>query len=511
MQEHKTITNGFLDSHLNMLLFFNLGFTLALPCAFCNHPLVDFLANPSGFFALKTQRNPFYTLSMIKAAVFDLDGTIADTLGMAVKVFKKAITPYMDHEISEKEIRATFGRNEKGMISVLLKDHRDAALNDYYALYEKSAFMCPRPIAGIPELIDYLKGLGLKVYLVTGKSDVTCGISLRGFGMDKTLDAVYAGSEQADGKTTAMKRLLCEQELRADEAVYIGDAISDVNAANDAGIYCLSAAWCPGCDRNGLMDVNRFNVYDSIPSIQGRLARMVRAYAVKPLFEGFSDTLLPCIFEGHMGEAIECNGSAMISLGEFSYLAGKPSEDMVRQASTETIYPVCDGWAQLIQDVWKDKYVKHQRFAMKMVKEFDVQALEQLVRGLDPEFRLRRFDREICAQAAAEAWSKDFLEAFDDIDDFLQRGFGMAVTFTGRLVAGAASFAISDGKIEIEIDTRPEFRNRGLAKSCGAALILHCISQGIYPSWDAFNERSVRLASHFGYEVDHSYFVFQKV
>lgn len=71
---------------------------------------------------------------------------------------------------------------------------------------------------------------------------------------------------------------------------------------------------------------------------------------------------------------------------------------------------------------------------------------------------------------------------------------------------GASSYSAYLGGIEIEIDTKKEYRRKGLASVCGARLILECISRDLYPSWDAQNLWSAALAEklgyHFGYEYD---------
>ena len=65
------------------------------------------------------------------------------------------------------------------------------------------------------------------------------------------------------------------------------------------------------------------------------------------------------------------------------------------------------------------------------------------------------------------------------------------------------------GGIEIEIDTKEECRRRGLALACGARLILECLDRGLYPSWDAANLDSVRLAEKLGYRFDRAYTAYE--
>lgn len=75
----------------------------------------------------------------------------------------------------------------------------------------------------------------------------------------------------------------------------------------------------------------------------------------------------------------------------------------------------------------------------------------------------------------------------------------------GLIVSGASSYSAYRGGIEIEIDTKEEYRRRGLALACGAKLILECLDRGLYPSWDAHNRCSAALAEKLGYRLDYAY------
>ena len=80
-----------------------------------------------------------------------------------------------------------------------------------------------------------------------------------------------------------------------------------------------------------------------------------------------------------------------------------------------------------------------------------------------------------------------------------------------RSVAGASPYAIYQNGIEIEIDTKPEYRGKGLATVCGAKLILECLERNIYPSWDAHDLRSVHLAEKLGYHLSHPYVTYELI
>ena len=88
-------------------------------------------------------------------------------------------------------------------------------------------------------------------------------------------------------------------------------------------------------------------------------------------------------------------------------------------------------------------------------------------------------------------------------------GAGYAALQGNALVCGASSYADWPGGVEIEIDTHPAHRRRGLARACAAALMLDCLSRGLYPSWDAANPVSAHLAQTLGYIAAGAYPVYE--
>jgi GNAT superfamily N-acetyltransferase len=200
-----------------------------------------------------------------------------------------------------------------------------------------------------------------------------------------------------------------------------------------------------------------------------------------------------------------------IVLGDFCFFAGKPCAELAARAAAPILVPKDGAWSETIETVWGAQVERATRYAIK--KEpgvFDTGCLARYAGSLPDPYTLRLFDREIYEVTLRESWSSDFCSQFGDYEDFGRRGIGVAVLFQGRPVAGASSYTVYSGGIEIEIDTKPEFRQKGLATACGARLILECLKRGLYPSWDAIDLRSVALAEKLGYHMDHPYPVYVK-
>ena len=207
---------------------------------------------------------------MIKLVAFDLDGTIGNTLPMCIQAFKKAIQPYIGHELSDEEVIHTFGLNEEGMIGCVVDEpYRQQALHDFYVIYKAlHQEMCPTPFEGIRELIALLKQKGVIVVLVTGKGMNSCGITLKQFNMEDSFAKVITGNAERNIKSEALKGLLYDYHLAANEIVYVGDALSDITECRKANVMCLSAAWSIQQNEVAVLESsNPKNVFYSIPSL----------------------------------------------------------------------------------------------------------------------------------------------------------------------------------------------------------------------------------------------------
>ena len=87
-------------------------------------------------------------------------------------------------------------------------------------------------------------------------------------------------------------------------------------------------------------------------------------------------------------------------------------------------------------------------------------------------------------------------------------GLGFVALRGEELLAGASSYSSYPGGIEIEIDTRKDQRRQGLARACGARLMLECLERGLFPSWDAANKTSAHLET-LGYRFREEYVVYE--
>jgi len=191
--------------------------------------------------------------------------------------------------------------------------------------------------------------------------------------------------------------------------------------------------------------------------------------------------------------------------------AGDPNADTVEELLLnipENILVIVntDEWKERIETVHKGCIEKFQRYAFK--KNYDYlkrDKLEDFLSKLPERYELKKIDKSIASEASFQNLSEDFTSQFESIDDYINKGGGYCILHNGQVVCGASSYSVYNDGIEIEIDTHPAHRRKGLATVASSALILDCLDKGKYPNWDAANLVSVSLAEKLGYVLEEPY------
>ncbi len=192
----------------------------------------------------------------MKAIIFDLDGTLGNTLPLCIAAFKQSIEPLAGRVLSDEEIVATFGPSEEGTISALIPDHYDRGVEDYIAHYRELHRMCPAPFDGIVDILEHLKSRGVRIALVTGKGGRSADITLEAFGIGHYFEAVETGSPLGPRKVEGIAGVLERLGVAPEEAVYVGDSPSDVTSSREARVSVVAAAWAETAEPEKLSAMN---------------------------------------------------------------------------------------------------------------------------------------------------------------------------------------------------------------------------------------------------------------
>ena len=217
------------------------------------------------------------------------------------------------------------------------------------------------------------------------------------------------------------------------------------------------------------------------------------------------------VIEGGMGRVFaDAQEEPCVALAvlDFHFLAGAPLNPNaplafeLLQPGNVVIAPT-PAWRHLVAARYPSALTVYRREAFQ-AEQFDIGRLRGFSQALPIGFELRQVRLEEVTQFATDL-DPALIYNFGSHEEFITRGIGVGILHQGRFVSGASSGAVGGRKLEIEIQTHPQFRRRGLARAVAAALILYCLEHGIEACWDAANEPSAALARQLGFHSTGKY------
>ena len=184
-----------------------------------------------------------------RTAVFDLDGTLLDTLEDLYRATNAALEGHSLPRRSRDEVRMFVGNGVEMLIRRAVPAGCDekttlAVLVDFKTTYAAICEDHTRPYDGILDMLRALRERGIRVAVVSNKFDAAT----------KQLCEKYFGDlvEVAIGERTGVRKkpapdtvyeALKELGVTAEGAVYIGDSDVDIETARNCGMPCISVTW----------------------------------------------------------------------------------------------------------------------------------------------------------------------------------------------------------------------------------------------------------------------------
>jgi phosphoglycolate phosphatase/pyrophosphatase PpaX len=180
----------------------------------------------------------------IRCVIFDIDGTMADTLPICVEAFQNTLKKATGIGYKPEEITRYFSLAEGGILAKFVDDEQfPSTLSAYYKELEELHRLNNPVLPGIFSLLEQLSAQAMPMGVVTGKGTKSAELTLRAMGLSKYFPYVECGSDDNPGKTGGLSRILAEYNIPPQDAVYIGDLESDIKDALKVGMFAAGASW----------------------------------------------------------------------------------------------------------------------------------------------------------------------------------------------------------------------------------------------------------------------------
>lgn len=189
---------------------------------------------------------------MKKAVIFDLDGTLTNTLKSLWKSTNMALATagLPPHEIDSYKYFAGNGAKELIRKSLIADGdaelvHFDSVMEAYNRIFEEYCMYEVKPYDGIPELLKALKEKGLHLAVNSNKPQPrTVDVVEEIFGKD-TFDLLVGQCEERRRKPApdGVNYILEQLHLNKEDVLYIGDTCTDMQTGKSAGVFTVGALW----------------------------------------------------------------------------------------------------------------------------------------------------------------------------------------------------------------------------------------------------------------------------
>lgn len=186
---------------------------------------------------------------MIRSILFDLDGTLLDTLDDLANSVNYALRTHHLPERSHTEIRSFLGNGIRNlMLDAVGRGMSDEAFEPVFqtfrTYYVKHCLDKSKPFAGIIDLLKALQQRGITMAVVSNKlHPAVVELNERFFKEYITSAVGESATVRRKPNPDAVLAALSELGCSKDEAVYVGDSEVDLQTAQNAGMQCMLVLW----------------------------------------------------------------------------------------------------------------------------------------------------------------------------------------------------------------------------------------------------------------------------
>lgn len=184
---------------------------------------------------------------MYDPIVFDLDGTLVDTVALIRESHRHAVTTVLRKDLSDRELVAHVGRPLIEQMRVFSPDHADELYEVYRTWNHANTAAMIRTYDGIDAMLDELDAAGRTTAVVTSKSRDAVELAFDAIpGLRERFEVVICSEDTPKHKPNGDPILLALARLGAapsPKACYVGDSPYDLQAARAAGVSSIAVTW----------------------------------------------------------------------------------------------------------------------------------------------------------------------------------------------------------------------------------------------------------------------------
>jgi pyrophosphatase PpaX len=184
---------------------------------------------------------------VLRAALFDFDGTLVDTTELIYQSMRHATGEVLGKNLPREILLANVGQPLPRQMELIDAERAEALLESYRIHNEEHHDALIGEFPGVKRALARLHAAGVRVAVVTSKRCFSVKMALKRFpGLGETVDRFVTMEDTTEHKPDPeplLKGLEFLGDIPPQEAAYVGDSPFDVAAAKAAGITSVAVSW----------------------------------------------------------------------------------------------------------------------------------------------------------------------------------------------------------------------------------------------------------------------------
>lgn len=190
---------------------------------------------------------------MKKACIFDLDGTLTNTIETLAYFVNQTLKNHGIKKIEVDKFKYLAGDGARNLIKRSLacnlekwdKTFEDKILQEYNFAYDNNFTHLCKVYDGVPELLKDLKQKRIKLAVCTNKPQSTATKTVNKFFGDATFELIFGQRENFPIKPdpSACIEIIKKLSVTTDDCLYIGDTATDMKTGKNANFFTIGVLW----------------------------------------------------------------------------------------------------------------------------------------------------------------------------------------------------------------------------------------------------------------------------
>ena len=188
---------------------------------------------------------------MVKLCIFDMDGTVVDTISSISYFANRALNLYGLPSIEKDRYKILVGNGARVLVERMVaevggdSEQLEKVYKEYNTTYDNDFLYLTEAYEGVVEMLSELKEMGIKTAILSNKPDVTAGKVAKALFKEGLIDLCYGAREGIPLKPDpeGVYKILEEMQISGDDCLYIGDTATDIKTAKNASLTSIGVLW----------------------------------------------------------------------------------------------------------------------------------------------------------------------------------------------------------------------------------------------------------------------------